>query len=131
MKRVYVASPFAGATVEETRQNIVYARLCMLDSLERGEAPYLSHLLYTQVWPEDAASREAGLKGGDAWREAADLIAFYTDLGMTDGMRRALASSVTAVGRTIGGGALPVTIEGWRAHLAKLPLTDFPALRPL
>ena len=60
MIRTYVASPFKGTTVEETRQNIVYARLCMLDSLGRGEAAYLSHLLYTQVWSEDPVTREAG-----------------------------------------------------------------------
>ena len=28
-----------------------------------------------------------------------------------------------------GGGALPTTIDGWRAYLATLPLDDFPALK--
>jgi hypothetical protein len=126
--RVYIASPFRGSTKEETRQNIVYARLCMRDSLERGEAPYLSHLLYTQVWAETEAQREAGLKAGDAWREVSELVAVYTDLGVTEGMRRALQSSVTSVGRTLGGGALPVTINGWRRHLATLTLGGFPEL---
>lgn len=132
MKRVYVASPFQGATVEETRQNIVYARLCMLDSLGRNEAPYLSHLLYTQVWSEAPALREAGLTAGDAWRGVADLVAVYQDLGVTPGMQRALTAAhetrTPAAGRNLGGGALPTTIDDWRAYLATVPLDDFPAL---
>lgn len=137
--RVYVASPFMGATVEETRQNIVYARLCMLDSLRRGEAPYLSHLLYTQVYPEDAASREVGLLAGDAWREVAEIVAIYTDLGVTAGMQRAINKSRdgTCVGRNIEPSRLHgvdladsdfSTPNGWRILLAVLPLDDFPAL---
>jgi hypothetical protein len=130
VKRVYIASPFRGANVEETRQNIVYARLCMLDSLERGEAPYLSHLLYTQVWSERQGLRERGLAAGDAWRVAAELVAAYQDLGVTPGMQRAIETSgaVPAVGRFLGGGALPSTPERWREYLALLRLDDFPEL---
>lgn len=126
--RVYVASPFRGANVEETRQNIVYARLCMLDSLERGEAPYLSHLLYTQVWHE--GNRAAGLAAGDAWRAVAELVAVYQDLGVTPGMQRAIEMSgpVPAVGRFLGGGAKPNTPERWREYLAMVLLDDFPEL---
>lgn len=132
MKRVYVASPFKGATVEETRQNIVYADLCMLDSLERGEAPFLSHLLYTRVWAETPELRERGLLAGDAWRDGSELVAFYLDLGWTPGIERAsswaLARGRLVEHRYLGGGSLPTTPDGWRAHLATLPLTGFPAL---
>jgi len=130
MKRVYVASPFKGANVEETRQNIVYARLCMLDSLERGEAPYLSHLLYTQCWHEGGGLRERGLAAGDAWRAAAELVAVYQDLGVTPGMQRALEASgaTPAVGRFLGGGSLPTNPERWREYLALMPLDDFAEL---
>lgn len=131
MRRVYIASPFRGATVEETRQNIVYARLCMLDSLERGEAPYLSHLLYTQVWAETPKLRKLGLEAGDAWRSGSEAVAVYSDLGITEGMARAKTwaegrlETVQLYERYL---ALPTTVESWRAYLATLPLTGFPAL---
>ena len=43
-KLVYLESPYAG----DVNKNIKYARLCMKDSLDRGEYPFTSHLLYTQ-----------------------------------------------------------------------------------
>jgi len=134
MTRVYVASPFRGANREETRQNIVYARLCMLDSLGRGESPYLSHLLITQVFAETPELREVGLGAGDAWRDAAQIVAAYTDLGTTPGMNRALlaaahrntASATRLV--TLSKGETPTTPEAWRAYLATVPLVGFPEL---
>lgn len=131
MNRVYVASPFNGFTPEQIRQNIVYARLCMLDSLGRGEAPYLSHLLYTQVWAETPELRAAGLRAGDAWRDSAELVALYCDLGLTPGMERASDGAVRC--------KIPRTRRllyhenldprDVRTLLATLPLDDFPALR--
>lgn len=44
MKLVILESPFAG----DVKRNILYARMCVRDSLGRGEAPIASHLLYTQ-----------------------------------------------------------------------------------
>lgn len=127
--RVYIASPFNGSTVEETRQNIIYARLCMKDSLERGESPYLSHLLITQVFAETPELREAGLRAGDAWREAADIVAVYTDLGVTPGMQRALskAKDGTCVGRTLKRPRLH-SVKDWRDVLSLMELETFPAL---
>ena len=43
-KLVYLESPYAG----DIEKNIKYARLCMKDSIDRGEYPFASHLLYTQ-----------------------------------------------------------------------------------
>lgn len=134
MNRVYVASPFRGASAEETRQNIVYARLCMLDSLSRGEAPYLSHLLYTQVWSEK--NRDAGLAAGDAWREAADVIAVYQDIGVTPGMDRAIAARLphqTVEQREVhwreAKALEPLdNVAAWRDRLRYLSLDTFPEL---
>ena len=42
-KLVLVESPFRGDNYNETRDNILYARLCVRDSILRGEAPYASH----------------------------------------------------------------------------------------
>jgi len=86
---VIIESPYAG----NVELNVRYARACMRDSLLRGEAPYASHLLYTQPGvprdevPED---RELGITAGFAFRRVADVIAVYTDLGISSGMQRAI-----------------------------------------
>lgn len=74
------------------RSNMRYARECMMDSIMRGEAPFASHLLYTQVLDDDnMAQRIAGLALGHAWRLKAELIVFYIDWGMSAGMLDAKA----------------------------------------
>ncbi len=42
---VIIESPYMG----NVKSNVAYARKCMSDSLLRGESPFASHLLYTQV----------------------------------------------------------------------------------
>jgi hypothetical protein len=138
MKRVYVASPFNAGTVEGIRQNILYGRLAMLDSLARGEAPYLSHLLYTQVWAETPELRTKGLEAGQVYRRAADLVAIYADLGITEGMRFAMSGAEIAgqpvelrsIDAVIGmGGPMgAASPEQWREALKAIPLRSFPAL---
>lgn len=87
MKRVVIESPYAGDVERNTR----YARACMLDSLRRGEAPYASHLLYTQVLDDlTPEERELGIIAGFAWGQAAELRVFYMDLGASPGMRRGM-----------------------------------------
>ena len=46
--RVIIESPFKGRDKFQLWSNIQYARLCVRDSILRGEAPIASHLLYTQ-----------------------------------------------------------------------------------
>ena len=85
MKRVIVESPFAG----DIETNLRYVRACMRDCLLRGEAPYASHALYTQagVLRDDLPDeRKRGIEAGFAWRSAAELTAFYVDLGWSHGM---------------------------------------------
>lgn len=87
MLRVSVESPYAG----DVARNTLYARACMLDSLQRGEAPYVSHLLYTQVLDDTVPElREQGLKAASAYILASDLIAVYDDFGTSGGMQRAI-----------------------------------------
>jgi hypothetical protein len=87
MRRVVIESPYAG----DVARNVAYARRCVLDCLRRGEAPYASHLFFTQegllddLRPEE---RQLGIEAGLAWGEGADLVAFYLDLGVSSGMRR-------------------------------------------
>jgi hypothetical protein len=82
-KRVIIESPF-----QDKLSNLNYASRALLDSLLRGEAPYASHLLYPQVL-DDASpeERKLGMEAGWEWMRAADLVAVYTDKGITDGMR--------------------------------------------
>lgn len=84
--RVVIESPFQGLPV-----NVAYARLCMRDSLRRGEAPIASHLLYPQIL-EDATveERKLGMAAGLAWGTQAQLVAVYTDRGITPGMVRGI-----------------------------------------
>jgi hypothetical protein len=89
LKRIIIESPYAGMI----ERNVRYARACMRDSLGRGEAPIASHLIYTQEGILDdqiLSERENGIRAGFAWWDVAELIAFYTDLGWSDGMLAAL-----------------------------------------
>lgn len=92
-KRVIVESPYKG----DVRLNKGYARLAMLDSIFRGEAPFASHLLYTQMLDDnDTEERMLGITLGFAWRQVAHLVAFYVDLGMSDGMRLSQESLISS-----------------------------------
>jgi hypothetical protein len=83
MKRVIIESPYSGFD-----SNRAYLRLCLLDSLNRGEAPYASHGLYTWCLDDnDAEQRAKGMKAGFAWTEKADLCAVYEDFGVSTGMQ--------------------------------------------
>lgn len=83
MKLVIIESPYRG----RVEYNKAYAHACLLDSLERGEAPLASHLLYTQVLDDnDYEDRLTGMKAGWAWAAKADMIAVYQDLGISAGM---------------------------------------------
>jgi len=87
MRRVVVESPYAG----DVERNVRYARAAMLDCLNRGEAPHLSHLLYTQVLDDTmSGDRAVGIRAGLAWGEVADAVVAYTDLGISPGMRAAI-----------------------------------------
>lgn len=85
MKRVIVESPYAG----DIELNVRYARACIRDCLIRGEAPFASHLLYTQegvlndLLPNE---RQHGIDAGLVWGLAADMTVVYTDLGISKGM---------------------------------------------
>lgn len=86
MKIIIIESPYAG----NIRKNVAYARMAMADSLARGEAPYASHLLYTQVGvldDSDPVQRTRGMEAGWEFMKHAELVAIYRDLGISGGMR--------------------------------------------
>ena len=85
MRRVIVESPYRG----DRARNESYARSCLRDCLNRGESPFASHLLYTQVLDDDRPDeRMKGLDAGFAWTAVADAIVVYLDYGFTEGMAR-------------------------------------------
>tara|TARA_R110000822_G_scaffold11497_5_gene41987 strand:- start:142 stop:528 length:387 start_codon:yes stop_codon:yes gene_type:complete len=89
--RVIIESPYSsGKPVpnwEVSYLNIEYARSCLLDSLNRGESPFASHLLYTQVLDDrNSDQRKMGMTLALAWYEVADLCAVYIDRGISEGM---------------------------------------------
>lgn len=98
MLRVVIESPFrpraergTPAFATELERNFAYADALMLDSLRRGEAPFLSHLLYTRVLSggddRDPEERRLGISAGTAWARMANLMVVGADFGVTDGMR--------------------------------------------
>lgn len=86
MEPVYLESPYAG----DVGLNVCYARACMHDCLARGEAPFASHLLYTQegiLDDQNPRERTLGIESGFAWASASRAKSvFYVDLGVSRGM---------------------------------------------
>lgn len=88
MRRVVIESPYAG----NRSLHEAYAREAMKDCLSRGEAPFASHLLYTQVLDDDTPEdRKLGMDAGFTWGLAADAVVVYMDLGLTAGMAAGIA----------------------------------------
>lgn len=84
---VYLASPFRGATPELAARNVAYADRAMADSLARGEAPFVPHLLYTRVLRDEVlAERVASMKAAAAYISVVERVVAYTDLGTSPGM---------------------------------------------
>ncbi len=95
MKLVIIESPYAG----DIERNVEYARACVRHSLESGEAPIASHLLYTQPGILDDAiphERLWGIEAGLAWCAVAEATVVYEDYGVTDGMHYGIAAAVLA-----------------------------------
>lgn len=119
MELVIIESPYAegnGYTVEENED---YALRALADSLNRGEAPFASHLFYTTVLDDDIGpERERGIRAGFAWGDKADLVAVYTDHGLSAGMyagiQRAQAAGQRVEYRTLK------KEGGWRSAAAPL-----------
>jgi len=82
--RTFVASPFRG----DVEANTKYLHKCMKDSLDRGEAPFAPHMIYTQVLDDDdTGEREMGIDCGIAFMGVCDKMAVYIDKGVSEGMQ--------------------------------------------
>jgi hypothetical protein len=92
VRLVVVESPYAGEVIA----NVGYAKRCFRNCLDRGEAPYASHLLFTQegiLDDEKAEERKLGIQAGLAWAAKAHATALYVDRGITPGMAYGVLSA--------------------------------------
>lgn len=99
VRLVIVESPYAG----DVEANVAYARVALADCLRRGEAPFASHLLYTQPGVLDdrvTAERRLGIEAGLAWALRADATVVYCDRGISNGMQLGIDRAL-AVGRIV------------------------------
>lgn len=99
MRLVVIESPYAG----DVEKNLRYVRAAMADCLLRGEAPFASHALYTQLGvlrDEVPEERTLGIEAGLAWGLKADATVVYTDLGTSRGMELGIEAA-KAAGRSI------------------------------
>ena len=84
---VIIESPYMG----NVKSNVAYAQKCMSDSLLRGESPFASHLLYTQVLDDNIPElRGMGMSRAFNWYRHADLMAVYLDNGVSPGMQKGM-----------------------------------------
>jgi hypothetical protein len=104
---VIVESPYKasdGYTLEQHRAYLLHA---LADCYRRGEAPFASHHLATEVLDDDTPyERAVGIRCGLAWGQHADLIAIYSDLGVSRGMKEA-TEHYKSLGKPIEWRSLP------------------------
>lgn len=96
MKRVVLESPYGSPDPKIIERNVRYARACMHDCLMRGEAPFASHLLYTQpgILRDDVPDeRVRGIEAGLAIGALMEVSVVYTDLGFSTGMKYGIANA--------------------------------------
>lgn len=107
-RTVYLASPLSAPNQEGIERNQAYARAAMRDSLGRGEAPFVPHLLYTQVLDDTRPlEREAGMRAGTAVLLQCDALVAYIDRGISRGMQAEI-DLATAHGIPVEERRLPV-----------------------
>lgn len=93
MNLVIVESPFAG----DVAKHIRYARAALADCLRRGEAPFASHLLYTQEGVLDdgvLGDRVLGIEAGLQWGRVSAGTVVYTDCGISEGMKMGITRAL-------------------------------------
>jgi hypothetical protein len=118
MRRVLIESPYAG----NVEQNVAYAHAALLDCLRRGEAPFASHLLYTQVLDDELLpERHLGMEAGFAWGEVAEATVVYQDLGISNGMARGIQRARDAGRpveyRTLNDPNVPIGERQWKSEM--------------
>lgn len=97
MHLVVMESPYTG----DIPTNLTYARRCLRDCIARGELPFASHLLYTQVLNDaELKDRELGISLNLEMIVRCDYLVVYIDHGQSTGMLQAISFAVD-LGKTI------------------------------
>lgn len=108
---VIIESPWKASSVSEQLRNRNYALKCMKDSISKGEAPYASHLLYTQILKEEnMEERNLSIDLGLQWGEKATKTVVYQDLGITSGMNYGIRNAIR-LGREVEYRNIPNAID--------------------
>jgi hypothetical protein len=80
---VILESPYAG----DVEENVKYAIAAMKDSFNRGETPFASHLLYTNILDDsNPIERMQGIEAGLMIGRFATKTVVYRDRGISEGM---------------------------------------------
>lgn len=96
MRPVILESPYGSDDPLIVGRNVTYARRAMRDALLRGDAPFASHLLYTQegvLNDRNPYERRLGINAGFVWRRFAVMTVVYTDYGISEGMKMGMDAS--------------------------------------
>jgi hypothetical protein len=95
VKRVIIESPYAGKDRQTIERNVYYAQTCCRHSVQQNEAPFASHLFYTQFLHDtDSEERQLGIRAGLCWGRYAHLAAVYVDYGISSGMRQGIKEAL-------------------------------------
>lgn len=91
MRLVVVESPYQATDYFTLEQHREYLRLAMADCILRNESPMASHHLLPEILNDHCAyERALGIRAGLSWGARADLVAIYSDLGVSPGMSDAI-----------------------------------------
>lgn len=108
-----IESPLSDKNGRSMDENLLYLRQCLRDSWNRGELPFASHAFFPFFLNEhNPAERLAGIQAGyQFWNMLPcdeygnplgtgrmPTIVFYTDHGMSDGMKMALERARLEIG---------------------------------
>ena len=138
-RRTILESPFSVPTPDGIARNLRYCRAAMRDSLLQGDAPMVSHALYTQPGVLDDTNpteRAMGIEAGLTWGDAAVATVVYCDLGITPGMRQGIERAAkeqrpvefrSLAGWTVAGEVASVstaTVAAATTTVTSSPMTD-------
>jgi hypothetical protein len=90
-KLAVIECPFGTEDTSMRDQYERYAKKCIQDSLKRGEAPFAGQLLYSNLLNDRVQSeKDIILVSHLSWIAVADVIAIYTDMGLSASMQMAI-----------------------------------------
>lgn len=97
-----IESPFSAPDIDGLVRNVQYTMLAVRDSLNRDEAPYASHLFYTQMLDDNNQDeRQLGMDAGLTICHHAEQTAVYTDYGTSRGMQYGIETAKSAGRRVV------------------------------